>query len=303
MKKTRFIPYGYTIRDGRTVIEHNEADIIRYIFDEYIKGASLKDLAEDLTQRKIPYTEKTDVWDKARIARIIDNAKYLGDDEYDPIIDEDTFEGAVSAKTARQRNTVEKECQGIALLRNRVKCEKCGSPMVRRVCSKRHIKESWTCTNDECGYRLRISDGDLLLKITLLMNRIIENSELMIPKPKERPKDSPTVAAMQREIDSELQRDHPSEEYIVSKVCDIASQLYKETQAKSMIVAQIARKRVLLMNPQESFNCDYFTDLVSYITIGDSGRITLHTKVETEITEGDEDNGCNEDTQENSYFD
>ena len=303
MKKTRFIPYGYTIRDGRTVIEHNEADIIRYIFDEYIKGASLKDLAEDLTQRKIPYTEKTDVWDKARIARIIDNAKYLGDDEYDPIIDEDTFEGAVSAKTARQRNTVEKECQGIALLRNRVKCEKCGSPMVRRVCSKRHVKESWTCTNDECGYRLRISDGDLLLKLTLLMNRIIENSELMIPKPKERPKDSPTVAALQQEIDSELQRDHPSEEFIVSKVSDIASQLYKETQAKSMIVAQIARKRVLLMNPQESFNCDYFTDLVSYITIGDSGRITLHTKVETEITEGDEDNGCNEDTQENNYVD
>ena len=303
MKKTRFIPYGYTIRDGRTVIEHNEADIIRYIFDEYIKGASLKDLAEDLTQRKIPYTEKSDVWDKARIARIIDNAKYLGDDEYDPIIDEDTYEGAVSAKTARQRNTVEKECEGIALLRSRVKCEKCGSPMVRRICSKRHIKESWTCTNDECGWRIRISDGDLLLKITLLMNRIIENSELMIPKPKERPKDSPTVAAMQHEIDTELQRDHPSEEYIVSKVSDIASQLYKETQAKSMIVAQIARKRVTLMNPQETFNCDYFSDLVSYITIGDSGRITLHTKVETEITEGDEDNGCNENTEENGNLD
>jgi len=303
MKKTRFIPYGYTIRDGRTVIEHNEADIIRYIFDEYIKGASLKDLAEDLTQRKIPYTEKSDVWDKARIARIIDNAKYLGDDEYDPIIDEDTYEGAVSAKTARQRNTVEKECEGIALLRSRVKCEKCGSPMVRRICSKRHVKESWTCTNDECGWRIRISDGDLLLKITLLMNRIIENSELMIPKPKERPKDSPTVAAMQHEIDMELQRDHPSEEYIVSKVSDIASQLYKETQAKSMIVAQIARKRVTLMNPQETFNCDYFSDLVSYITIGDSGRITLHTKVETEITEGDEDNGCNENTEENGNLD
>ena len=303
MKKTRFIPYGYIIRDGRTVIEHNEADIIRYIFDEYIKGASLKDLAEDLTQRKIPYTEKSDVWDKARIARIIDNAKYLGDDEYDPIIDEDTYEGAVSAKTARQRNTVEKECEGIALLRNRVKCEICGSPMVRRICSKRHVKESWTCTNDECGWRIRISDGDLLLKVTLLMNRIIENSELMIPKPKERPKDSPTVAAMQHDIDMELQRDHPSEEYIVSKVSDIASQLYKETQANSMIVAQIARKRVTLMNPQETFNCDYFSDLVSYITIDDSGRITLHTKVETEITEGDEDDGCNEDTEENGNLD
>ena len=53
MKKTRFIPYGYTIREGRTVIEHSEAEIIREIFDAYIKGASLKDIAESLTQRKI----------------------------------------------------------------------------------------------------------------------------------------------------------------------------------------------------------------------------------------------------------
>ena len=287
MKKTRFIPYGYTIREGRTVIEHTEAEIIREIFDEYIKGASLKDIAENLTQRRIPYTEKTDVWDKARIARIIDNAKYIGDEEYDPIIDEDTYEGAVSMKAARQRNTVQKECEGIALLRNRVKCEDCGSPMVRRICSKRHVKESWTCQNAECGKRLRISDGDLLQKITILMNRIIENSELLIPKPKTRIVDSPTVANLQRQVDAELGKDHPSEEYIVEKINDIASQLYKETQAKKIIVAQIARKRASMMKPQENFNCDYFSDLIDYITLSSSGKVRLHTKVGTEITEGE----------------
>ena len=287
MKKTRFIPYGYTIREGRTVIEHTEAEIIREIFDEYIKGASLKDIAENLTQRRIPYTEKTDVWDKARIARIIDNAKYIGDEEYDPIIDEDTYEGAVSMKAARQRNTVQKECEGIALLRNRVKCEDCGSPMVRRICSKRHVKESWTCQNAECGKRHRISDGDLLQKITILMNRIIENSELLIPKPKTRIVDSPTVANLQRQVDAELGKDHPSEEYIVEKISDIASQLYKESQAKKIIVAQIARKRASMMKPQENFNCDYFSDLIDYITLSSSGKVRLHTKVGTEITEGE----------------
>lgn len=287
MKKTRFIPYGYTIREGRTVIEHTEAEIIREIFDEYIKGASLKDIAENLTQRRIPYTEKTDVWDKARIARIIDNAKYIGDEEYDSIIDEDTYEGAVSMKAARQRNTVQKECEGIALLRNRVKCEDCGSPMVRRICSKRHVKESWTCQNAECGKRLRISDGDLLQKITILMNRIIENSELLIPKPKTRIVDSPTVANLQRQVDAELGKDHPSEEYIVEKISDIASQLYEETQAKKIIVAQIARKRASMMKPQENFNCDYFSDLIDYITLSSSGKVRLHTKVGTEITEGE----------------
>ena len=287
MKKTRFIPYGCTIRECRTVIEHTEAEIIREIFDEYIKGASLKDIAENLTQRRIPYTEKTDVWDKARIARIIDNAKYIGDEEYDPIIDEDTYEGAVSMKAARQRNTVQKECEGIALLRNRVKCEDCGSPMVRRICSKRHVKESSTCQNAECGKRLRISDGDLLQKITILMNRIIENSELLIPKPKTRIVDSPTVANLQRQVDAELGKDHPSEEYIVEKISDIASLLYKETQAKKIIVAQIARKRASMMKPQENFNCDYFSDLIDYITLSSSGKVRLHTKVGTEITEGE----------------
>ena len=289
MKKTRFIPYGYTIREGRTVIEHTEAEIIREIFDEYIKGASLKDIAENLTQRRIPYTEKTDVWDKARIARIIDNAKYIGDEEYDPIIDEDTYEGAVSMKAARQRNTVQKECEGIALLRNRVKCEDCGSPMVRRICSKRHVKESWICQNAECGKRLRISDGDLLQKITILMNRIIKNSELLIPKPKTRIVDSATVANLQRQVDAELGKDHPSEEYIVEKISDIASQLYKETQAKKIIVAQIARKRASMMRSQENFNCDYFSDLIDYITLSSSGKVRIHTKVGTEITEGEKE--------------
>jgi hypothetical protein len=41
-----------------TVIEHTEADVIREIFDAYIAGASLKAIAEELTGRKIPYSER-----------------------------------------------------------------------------------------------------------------------------------------------------------------------------------------------------------------------------------------------------
>ena len=287
MKKTRFIPYGYTIKNGHTVIDHREADVIRGIFEEYITGSSLKSIAEDLTQRQIPYTEKTDVWDKARISRIIDNAKYLGLGEYDPIIDEDTFRRAAECKTARQKNKVEKECEAINVLRDRVRCEACGSPMVRRVCSKRQIRESWLCTNESCKCRVRISDSDLVFRVTLLMNRIIENSELMIPKRRKRCKDSPAVERLQSQVDAELEKDSPNEDLIISGLLDIADQLYKETQAKAMITAQIARKRALMMHPQQEFNEEYFTDLISYITLSDSGKVTLHTKTETEISEAE----------------
>lgn len=303
MKKTRYIAYGYTIRDGKTVIEHSEAEVIRQIFDVYIKGSSLKEIADELTRRQIPYTEKTAVWDKARIARIIENSKYMGTDTYDQIIDEDTFEEAVAAKSARQRNQIRMECDGISIIRNHVKCAECGYPMVRRYSSKRKVKESWTCTNPECGQRVRISDSELLMKINLLINRIIHNSALIVPVPKRRLPDLPTITQLRNQINTELERAHPSDLLIIDKISEIASQLYRESNAKSAIAAQIARKRVMLMTPKENFDSTYFTDLIDTVTISADGRITLITKTETRISEGEQPNGSCEDTEENCYAD
>ena len=39
------------------------------------------------------------------------------------------YEAAVSLKTARQRNTCEKENDAIDLLRDFVRCDNCGQPM------------------------------------------------------------------------------------------------------------------------------------------------------------------------------
>ena len=52
MKKIRYLPFGYTIRNGHTVVEQQEADIVRNIFKAYIQGASLKEIAEDLTAKQ-----------------------------------------------------------------------------------------------------------------------------------------------------------------------------------------------------------------------------------------------------------
>ena len=88
MKKIRYLPFGYTIRNGQTVIDQQEAETVRGIFTAYIHGASLKEIAEDLTAKNIPYTERSCVWDKARISRILENAKYTGDAEFDAIIED-----------------------------------------------------------------------------------------------------------------------------------------------------------------------------------------------------------------------
>ncbi len=283
MKKTRYIPYGYVLRNGRTIIEQDEADVIREIFNSYIGGASLQCIAEQLTERRIPYSEQTCVWDKARIARIIGNAKYIGDGEYDSIIDEDAYEFAVSLKTSRQRNTFERDCEGINFLRDYIRCEKCGAYMRRRISNKHRIRESWMCTNDECGQMVRIGDTQLLEKVTVLINRIINNSKLLVPRQPKKQEMPSAVQKTNNEISLELERDNPNEDFIIARTIDMASQLYRDSNTNIQIAASIARKRAEMMHPQDEFNIAYFIDLVSYISLDEGGKIKLHTKTETEI--------------------
>ena len=302
MKKIRYLPFGYTIRNGHTVIEQQEADIVRNIFKAYIQGASLKEIAEDLTAKKIPYTERTCVWDKARISRILENAKYTGDEEFETIIDENIYEEAVAVKSARRWNQAAQESDGIRQIRDRVRCGQCGAPMLRHINSKRAIRESWTCSNADCGIRVRISDGELLQKVTLLMNRIIENADLLLPHEIVRRTDSPAVQELQQQIANEMLREQPDEQRIVDLLREIAGQLYRQTNAKTQIAAQIARKRAALMHPQDAFNAAYFSELIDAVSLYTGGGVVLHTKTETDICESeDKPNGSPENSETDSF--
>lgn len=304
MKKIRYLPFGYTIRNGQTVIDQQETETVRGIFTAYIHGASLKEIAEDLTAKNIPYTERSCVWDKARISRILENAKYTGDAEFDAIIEDAVYEEAVAAKSARRWNRAVTECEGIRQLRDHIRCGQCGAPMLRHINSKRAIRESWTCSNADCGIRVRVSDGELLRKITLLMNRVIANADLMLPHPKIKHRDSAVVLNLQQQISDEMEQERPSEERIATLLCEIAGQLYKETNAKAQIAAQIARKRVSLMKPQDAFNAAYFSELIDAVSLHVGGGVVLHTKTETDICESeDKPNGSTENPKADSHPD
>lgn len=304
MKKIRYLPFGYTIRNGQTVIDQQEAETVRGIFTAYIHGASLKEIAEDLTAKNIPYTERSCVWDKARISRILENAKYTGDAEFDAIIEDAVYEEAVAAKSARRWNRAVTECEGIRQLRDHIRCGNCGAPMLRHINSKRAVRESWTCSNADCGIRVRVSDGELLRKITLLMNRVIANADLMLPHPKIKHRDSAVVLNLQQQISDEMEQERPSEERIATLLCEIAGQLYKETNAKAQIAAQIARKRVSLMKPQDAFNAAYFSELIDAVSLHVGGGVVLHTKTETDICESeDKPNGSTENPKADSHPD
>ena len=108
---------------------------------------------------------------------------------------------------------------------------------------------------------------------------------------------------LQNEIDNELSVEQPSEKFIASRICEIASQLYRETNAKEQIAARIAQKRVILMNPQTEFNSVYFTDLVENVILEAPARVSLLTKTDVQISEGVPDHGSQENTEEDGDTD
>lgn len=179
MKKHRSLPFGYTITDGRLIIEPSEAEAIRKIFADYAGGASLSELATTLTKLQIPYSEKRTEWNKNMVARIIGNRKYTGADGFDPIIDLDIFKEANLSKDQKIKKQHCHDNTTIGIFRARLICKACGSRMIRLYEKRNREQVRWICENPACRIRICISDELLECRVVDRMNLIIDNPDLL----------------------------------------------------------------------------------------------------------------------------
>lgn len=65
--------------DGQPEIIPEEAVTVKMIYDRYLKGDSLKVIADYLTSQKIPTPMKKEIWTSHTIRSILSNEKYMGD--------------------------------------------------------------------------------------------------------------------------------------------------------------------------------------------------------------------------------
>lgn len=294
MKKNRFIPYGYTMRNGKMVVEKKEAEVIRRIFSAYIDGASLKEIADELTAQQVPYTEKKTEWFKGRISRILENKKYCGNAEFDKIIDDEIFTEAIEAKSARQV-AISGDLDGeINAVKNKVRCLVCGSIMTRKVEKRCRIKTIWSCTNPNCGYRVRIDDATLLERVMLLIAMVKANESLLDAPHIEQTRNT-LIMKRENDLEQELSRQHPDEEVILSHIMALASQEYASTTADQDLLRERIKKTIRRIEIKKGFDKQAFDLIVKTILLGDD-TIKIITKTETTIAERKSEDGSTEDS-------
>jgi len=93
------IPYGYDYTDGKLTINSNEAENVKNIFEMYLKGMSMKIIAEELNSKDIP-TKLNKTWGAQTVSLILKNPLYCGylhwedylnPGDHDLIIDKNIF--------------------------------------------------------------------------------------------------------------------------------------------------------------------------------------------------------------------
>ncbi|MBR6158468.1 MAG: recombinase family protein [Lachnospiraceae bacterium] len=88
--KSNYMPYGYDSVDGRMVINEEEAEIVRRIFNSFLSGKSAQTIAKELNAEGIP-AKRGNHWAASSVNGMIKNEKYIGDAVFQKSYTDDMF--------------------------------------------------------------------------------------------------------------------------------------------------------------------------------------------------------------------
>ena len=165
-------PYGYRMVDRVLIPNEDEAQIVRDIFDQYLKGASTHEIARNLNDAGIP-GKFGSTWKVSTIRYILRNEKYIGDmlcqktyhtntlpfkqkrnrgeaDQYyvegshEGIVDKNVFQKAQEIINSRKEKYLTDADSIQYPLTSKMHCTECGAFFIRK---KTNGCVSWVCSN------------------------------------------------------------------------------------------------------------------------------------------------------------
>ena len=174
MSKNRRIPFGYIMENGEITTEPREVYAVAKIFDEYIAGKSLLDIANMMQTEGIPYhpLEKSQ-WNRNMVKRILENEKYLGTDKYPQLVDKAKFDKVNEIKTKKATNLciVPEDMKDI---RNMTICSECRKRLFR------NQNGTWNCKTYRCGgFQHKVTEQMIIAAVLNILNSAIANPSLL----------------------------------------------------------------------------------------------------------------------------
>ena len=143
------VPLGFDTVDKKYVINEKEAEIVRFIFDEYVSGTSKKEIVNKLNAKGWR-TKNGSTFVFNSLNKILSNRKYIGEYKYEDIviehgipaiIDDRTFNLAQKQLSKNKRTAGRKKAKVEYLLSGKIFCGYCGENMLGESATNRHGKK------------------------------------------------------------------------------------------------------------------------------------------------------------------
>ena len=272
--KNRKIPFGYRYEDGKIAVQQTEAEVLNGICNAYCAGSSLLTIAEELNAKGVEYMPGVTGWNKARLKRLLEDVRYLGNDMYPALIAQEVYAQIKTLKAAKSTQRMVDRSAPVFQITVPVICPACGAKMKRRNDCRCKQEHRWACSNSRCMTLIPKDDGELLSDITALLNILIDEPEMI--KIPDKAYTEPSLAArttkdnIARMLDEvKIDRDAVCQQmmaYVAQRYNDLDSVWYAIKRLK----AEFERAE-----PLEEFSAKLFNDAVQEIRMYGDTTISI----------------------------
>ena len=273
--KKRNILFGYQYQDGVITTHPQEVAVIKHIFSEYRNGMSLLAIANQLNDENVEYQPGVTGWNKSRIMRLIEDERYTGMGGFHAIIDKETHHALCQIKTERNTQAGTDRSAKIFHIDVPVICPVCGHKMNRRHDSRfKKCQQRWICSDSDCHTVIYKPDDALLYDITVLLNTVIVNPELVhVPAEPEHEPSMP-VRKTENEIARTLYPLDYDKDSLRQKMLECVSLKYADIDS-APYTAHRLKEDLANMEPLSAFSLPLFKRAVQAIRLDKDGAVTV----------------------------
>lgn len=281
--RNRSIPFGYCYQNGTLAVHPQESRTVQAVFAAYLSGEPLSKIAAHLTAKLVEYLPGCCQWNKARVKRLLDNAKYTGEDDFPPIVKERDFQMAHQKKDSANTNRRPMD-EDVKLFKGLVYCHHCSSPMVRRMDSRFEKPVTWKCP--ACDYFLPLPDEEFKQRVFLLQKKLADKPLLAEKEEETIPVASMEARRLTNKIFRKLDSGDFSEDELVNLALQCGLKNYEAITSARHITERLTAT-LLHAGPLSAFDRTLFERTVSEIHLTRKGEILLKLQNGVIIGEGD----------------
>ena len=277
MKNRRF-PYGHEMQCGKIQICKAESNVLAEIFNSYINGSNLREISDSLTSRKVEYLPDECGWNKSRIKRMIEDKRYLGDEKYPQIVQEEIFNKANSIKQGRRTTknyVVTAENKPVVYL---TRCTECGAPLYHITDIRYAESESWCCKTDKCRLNIKMTISEIQKHITDLLNEVITNQGLIQYAESDISSESSVeIMRIENDIERLLEQSDFDKDKLQNLILECAEKKYSSDKSTRHITDRL-KADFEKLSPLSTFSMELFEKTVSAVLLNKRGSVSIKLK-------------------------